>query len=364
MFCENLSNLSFELTRLSRGVAVILAAEKDFDYKALQAIIKDCEISVVGAFFPGLIAEGKSHYSGFIVQHFDSPFKVQLYDTKNVKTEFSQGVIPNGSISKGTGLILMDALSDDNQAFLNTIFYEFGKDFKFIGGGAGSLELVQKPCVFDKDGIYIDKAIILFLQEKVAIGLQHGYYRMAGPFVATRTEGNKILELNWENPYEVYSNIINQDSPIPVSKEDFLSVSKGYPIGLSSKGHEDIVRDLISVDPDGSIYSIDAVPENAALYVLKGEKTKVIEAVSLSCMEALSQITDEPSRCLIIDCVSRELFLGDDFDKEIKMANNTLAARFKNMQIEGILSMGEISTFRNGRLEIYNKTFLITMLYV
>jgi hypothetical protein len=179
MYCETLSSLSTELTQLSSGVAVVFAAEQDFDYGALQVVLKETKITVVGAFFPGLIAEGKSHYSGFIVQHFDSPFKVQLYDTKNVNTEFAQGVIPNGSMSKGTGLILMDALSDDNQAFLNTIFYEFGKDFKFIGGGAGSLDLIHKPCIFDKDGIYADKAIILLLQEKVVIGVKHGYTRMA-----------------------------------------------------------------------------------------------------------------------------------------------------------------------------------------
>jgi hypothetical protein len=364
MYCETLSSLSTELTQLSSGIAVVFAAEQDFDYGALQVVMKETKITVVGAFFPGVIAEGQAHHSGFVLKHFDSPFKVQLYDTKNVNTEFAQGVIPNGSMSKGTGLILMDALSDDNQAFLNTIFYEFGKDFKFIGGGAGSLELVQKPCVFDKDGIYIDKAIILLLQEKVAIGLQHGYYRMAGPFVATRTEGNKIIELNWENPYEVYSNIVNQDSSIPITKEDFLSVSKCYPLGLGHKGHEDIVRDPIFADSDGSIHCIDAVPENAALYVLKGDKTKLIEAASSSCIEALSQLTDEPSHCLIIDCVSRELFLGDDFGKEIKIASDTLTKRFKNMQIEGVLSMGEVSTFKNGRLEIYNKTFLTTLLYV
>jgi hypothetical protein len=187
---------------------------------------------------------------------------------------------------------------------------------------------------------------------------------MAGPFVATRAEGKKIIELNWENPYEVYSNIVNQDSSIPITKEDFLSVSKCYPLGLGHKGHEDIVRDPIFVDSDGSIHCIDAVPENAALYVLKGEKTKLIEATSLSCTEALSQLTDEPSHCLIIDCVSRELFLGDDFGKEIKIASDTLTKRFKNMQIEGVLSMGEVSTFKNGRLEIYNKTFLTTLLYV
>ena len=361
MYCDKLNRLSIELTQLSSGIAVVFAAEKDFDYGALQVVLKETKITVVGALFPGVIAEGQVRHSGFVLKHFDSSFDLQLCDSKKVIQEFSRN-----NISAGTGIILMDALSQGNQAFLNTVFYELGKDFKFIGGGAGSLELVQKPCVFDKDGIYIDKAIILLLQEKVAIGVKHGYTRMAGPFVATRTEGNKIVELNWENPYEVYSNIVNQDSSIPISKEDFLSVSKGYPIGLSSKGHEDIVRDLISVDPAGSIYSIDAVPENAALYVLKGDKTKLIEAASSSCIEALSQLTDEhePSHCLIIDCVSRELFLGDDFGKEIKIASDTLTKRFKNMQIEGVLSMGEVSTFKNGRLEIYNKTFLTTLLYV
>jgi hypothetical protein len=282
-----------------------------------------------------------------------------MCDSKKINQKF-----PQSNLSLGTGIILMDSLAKGNQDFLNSVFYEYGKDFKFIGGGAGSLDLVQKPCIFDKDGIYANKALILLLQEKVALGVKHGYTRMAGPFVATRTEGTKIIELNWENPYEVYSNVVNNDSPIPISKEDFFSVSKGYPLGLSCKGHEDIVRDPISVDSDGSIQCIDAVPENAALYVLKGEKIKLIEAASLSCLEALSQLADEPSYCLIIDCVSRVLFLGEDFDKEIKMASDTLAIRFKNMPIEGILSMGEISTFKNGRLEIYNKTFLTTMLYV
>jgi hypothetical protein len=359
MYCEKLSDLSNELNQLSSGIAVVFAAEKDFDYVALQVVMKETKITVVGAFFPGVIAEGQVRHSGFVLKHFDSSFDLQLCDSKKVIQEFSRN-----NISAGTGIILMDALSQWNQAFLKTIFYKLGKDFKFIGGGAGSLDLIHKPCVFDKDGIYADKAIILLLQKKIVIGVKHGYTRMAGPFVATRTEGKKIVELNWENPYEVYSNIVNQDSSIPITKEDFLSVSKCYPLGLGHKGHEDIVRDPIFADSDGSIHCIDAVPENAALYVLKGDKTKLIEAASSSCIEALSQLTDEPSHCLIIDCVSRELFLGDDFGKEIKIASDTLTKRFKNMQIEGVLSMGEVSTFKNGRLEIYNKTFLTTLLYV
>ena len=359
MYCEKLSSLSTELTQLSSGIAVVFAAEKDFDYEALQVVLKETKIAVVGAFFPGVIAEGQVRHSGFVLKHFDSSFDLQLCDLNNVDIEF-----PRNNIFTGTGIILMDALSVGNQDFLNIVLYECGKDFKFIGAGAGSLDLIHKPCIFDKDGIYAEKAIILFLQQKVALGVKHGYDRMAGPFVATRTEGKKIVELNWENPYEVYSNIVNQDSSIPISKKDFLSVSKCYPLGLGRKGHEDIVRDPISVDSDGSIHCIDEVPENSALYILKGEKTKLIEAASLSCLEALNQLTGEPNCCFLFDCVARLLFLGDDFDKEIKIVSDTLATRFKNIQIEGVLSMGEVSTFKNGRLEIYNKTVLTTMLHV
>ena len=46
---------------------------------------------------------------------------------------------------------------------------KYRDDFKFIGSGAGSLDLVQKPCVFDKDGVYQDRAIVLLLKTNVTV---------------------------------------------------------------------------------------------------------------------------------------------------------------------------------------------------
>ena len=179
-------------------------------------------------------------------------------------------------LDQGIGLVLIDGLSDNNQDFLNRVFYELGHDFKFIGSGAGSLDLVQKPCVFDKDGVYQDRAIVLLLKTNVAIGIQHGYQRIAGPIVATETRGSKLLELNWENAFETYSKVVNEHSNVKITKDDFFNVSKGYPLGITRKGYEDIVRDPISVTESGTLNCIDDVPENAAVYILKGEPDRLI----------------------------------------------------------------------------------------
>ena len=358
MYCKDTIALEKNLTNLNNGIAIIYAAEKGFDFLELQKIIQQSSIPVVGAFFPGLISEGALHYSGYILQHIDSPYQLIISDSKIKNPELSKG-----SITKGTGLILMDGLADSNQSFLNSIFYELGHSFKFIGSGAGSLDLVQKPCLFDKDGIYEDKVILILLEDEVAIGLKHGYDRIAGPFVATSTTKSRIMELNWENAYDSYAQIVNNDSSVPISKEDFFSISKGYPLGISRKGHEDIVRDPISVDEEGVLNCLDDIPENVALYILKGEPQKLISAAKSSCQQALNAVSGKPKSCLLIDCISRVLYLGDNFDKELLAATEEIHSAYPTITVEGILSMGEISTFQDGRLELYNKTFLATMLY-
>jgi len=359
MYIATKEQLAQEILNYDTGAVVILCAEKGFTFTDIQPILRSAKVPVVGAYFPGLIAERKLQYSGFIVQHFTCETEVYSFDSKDLDSVSFKAK----NIESGTGLILMDSFADGNQAFLNRLFYELGHNFRFIGSGAGSLELVQKPCIFDKDGLYENKAIVLLLHTKVSIGLKHGYDRIAGPFVATNTSDSKIFELNWENAFDCYSDIVNSDSDVPVTKEDFFAVSKGYPLGISRKGHEDIVRDPISVDNQGNLYCIDDVPENAALYVLKGDADKLINAAKASCNEAIDGSRGNIQNCLLIDCVSRVLYLGDDFDKEIKEACDTLMSKHPDMHVEGLLSLGEISTFKDGSLSLYNKTFLTTLLY-
>lgn len=359
MFCENIIALKDKLAPYTTGTLVVLAGEKGFSYASLQPILQEAKVPIIGAFFPGLIAENELHYSGFLLLHFRSEAEVYLFDSKDI----SSIKFRDSAIKQRTSLVLLDGLASENQAFLNALYYELGQNIKFIGGGAGSLDLIQKPCVFDAQGIYQNKALVLLIKSKVAIGIQHGYTRLAGPMIATATKANKVAELNWENAYDCYSDAVNDDSSIPITKEDFFNIAKGYPLGISRKGHEDIVRDPISVDEDGVLNCIDDVPENAALYILKGEPEKLLEAAVASCNDAVGQVDGEVEQCLFIDCVSRVLYLGDEFSKEIKAATNAIHSKYPKLHAKGILSLGEISTYKDGKLELYNKTFLTTLVY-
>lgn len=359
MYISSIDQLRQEVNACQSGTLVILATEKSCDFKKVQPILKESQVPIVGAFFPGIIAENELRYTGFLLVHFDTESEVYFFDSKDIPSvNFS-----NSKIMQGTGLVLLDGLASGNQAFLNALFYELGQNIKFIGGGAGSLDLVQKPCIFDAQGIYENKALVLLLKSKVAIGIQHGYTRLSGPFVATATKASQVAELNWENAYDCYSSVVNGDSIIPISKEGFFNIAKGYPLGISRKGHEDIVRDPISVDDNGVLNCIDDVPENAALYILKGEPKKLIDAAVMSCKDAVEQVDGKVEHCLLIDCVSRVLYLGDEFSREINAATDAIHATHPNLHVKGILSLGEISTYKDGRLELYNKTFLTTIVY-
>ncbi len=359
MYITSIDELRERVMAFQSGTLVVLEGEKGFSYDSLQPILQEARVPIVGAFFPGLIAQDELRYSGFLLLHFKSESDVYFFDSKDISSvKFSES-----TIKKGTGLVLVDGLASDNQAFLNALFYELGQNIKFIGGGSGSLDLVQKPCIFDSQGIYQDKALVVLIKTNVAIGIQHGYTRLAGPMVATATEASKVAELNWESAYDSYSETVNKDSPIPISKKDFFTVAKGYPLGISRKGHEDIVRDPISVDQDGALYCIDDVPINAALYILKGEPNKLIDAAVASCKDAVGQVNGDIEHCLLIDCVSRVLYLGDEFSREITAATDAIHTKYPKLHAKGILSLGEISTYKDGRLELYNKTFLTTLIH-
>jgi hypothetical protein len=52
---------------------------------------------------------------------------------------------------------------------------------------------------------------------------------------------------------------------------------------------------------------------------------------------------------LFIDCISRVLFMREDFNKELAILN-------RNQPINGILSIGEIANPGSSNLALFNKT--------
>ena len=241
--------------------------------------------------------------------------------------------------------------------YLELINDQLGAQYSFIGGGAGSLTLVQQPCLMTREGVFQDAALGCLLKQKVRLGIRHGWQRLAGPFLVTEAEGNNVKKLNWRPALDVYREVVEDDANVRLGIDNFFEHAKGYPFGMIREQEEDIVRDPISTNEDGVLLCVGEVPENSAVYILKGRSTQLIDAARQAFEDCQGgEKTTTEDHLLVVDCISRTLFLEEEFSSELGELQNGETPPV------GILSLGEIASFGAGALEFFNKTIVLGQL--
>ena len=228
----------------------------------------------------------------------------------------------------------------------------------YFGGGAGSLTLEQKPCVFTNDGLYQDAAVFCVLNMASRIGVRHGWNKVDGPFIVTKAEGNIIKELNWENPFTVYKRVVENHSGKIFTDDNFFDIAKGYPFGILKEDAECIVRDPLMVNENDELVCVGELEDNMVVDILNGNETSLIAASKKATEDSINQ-ANSPSKAILIDCISRILFLEENFDKELSTITSTIKSKFPDVSIGGALTLGEISSYGEGFLEFYNKTVVV-----
>lgn len=154
----------------------------------------------------------------------------------------------------------------------------------------------------------------------------------------------------------MYQEIVEDDSGAKLICENFYALAMRYPFGLYKEGAEDIVRDPIMTNEKGELICVGEVPENSLLNILKGEPDSLVQAAGLAAKEAGDkEICDN----LIVDCISRALFLGDDFGRELAAVKENLVTAGEQGIPAGMLTLGEISSYGETTLEFFNKTIVV-----
>ncbi len=344
----------------------------DDEHTTPEQLIHFCNkkgIQLIGGVFPGLIVEGQQKKKGALIRQFNCWHRPQLLPRLDQGIETIPFLdIPQPEGDMYTCLTLVDGLTKNISDLLKKLHGHLGNKAKFIGGGCGNAQLQQAPCVFSNDGVFQDAAIFCVLKHRAALSVQHGWQKLNGPLVATRTEGNIIYELNWDNAFKVYQSYIFQDAQLEIAPDNFFSIAKSYPFGIYKENQEDIVRDPISVGPEGELICVGEVPENTVLYLLKGEKANLIKSAEIAAQEIKAVIEERGGKglqpeTLLIDCFSRTLFLENDFQQEISVFNTPAHIECLNNQPFGALTLGEISSLGAGNLEFFNKTLVVGALY-
>ncbi len=343
------------------SLLLMFGEKQALDFDSLNKSLSPLNISFFGGIFPGIIYGGNRYEEGCILIKLDTIEKpILVHGLQNKNFELPKFIDIEALYGeKRTVLTFVDGLTSNIAVYLSKLYNVLGNTVNFIGGGAGSLSLVQQPCVFTNEGMFQDAAIICFLDYKSKMGVRHGWQQLEGPIVATRTEGNLIHELNWQNAFEVYKEVIDQDNSTPIAKDNFFDIAKAYPFGIFKEDSEDIVRDPIAVDENGALVCVGEVPENTVLYILKGEKNALISSAKKAAEDTISGDTPEIAQTLIVDCISRTLFLEDDFSEELKVVSEAFNKTNQSIDPQGILTLGEISSYGEGYLEFFNKTIVI-----
>jgi hypothetical protein len=350
------------------GVMVAESGAPDLD--ALVKALVDTRVPFFGGLFPSLIDGQCKRDSGALLvplPRLTEPILVRDLDSDRFTVPDALPFVQWHRGSKPTALILVDGLSPNISHFLRAVYHQLGNRVSYWGGGAGSLTLKPRPCVFTREGVHQGAAILALSSLPSRLGVRHGWRELKGPFMATRSNRNVIIQLNWRNAFDVYRSTVEADAGVTITPENFFRVASGYPFGIRKEGQEVLVRDPVAVDEHGRLTCVGEVPENAALSILKGESRLLISAAGQAARDAAADggaTTPRPIRhCLLADCVSRGLFLGDQFEEELAEIARGLGSDAEGCSPVGMLTLGEISSHGEGYLEFFNKTSVVAVVH-
>jgi hypothetical protein len=365
---------------LERAIAKVVAAENvksllimscdanGFTADAVNPVLQKASIPVFGGIFPALIYGNERMEQGSIVVGLPKEARVavipDLSDNSLDYVKLIDHHFPEiGNVK--TMFVFVDGFAKRIGAFIGSLFTVFGLENNYIGGGAGSLSLKQKPCLFTREGLIRDGAVLALLDLHSGVGVSHGWESVRGPFKVTESDRNRIITLNWQPAFDLYKKVVEEHTRLRIDENNFFEVSKAFPFGIAKIGAEGIVRDPLLVEADHSLVCVGEVPEGSFVHILKGDEASLIKAAESAwrlSQEAFKyQAGDrhmESKLTIFIDCISRVLFLGERFKEEL----NSVYRASEPQVLIGACTIGEIANSGTDYLEFYNKTSVVAQL--
>ena len=348
------------------SVMILIGDNGSPDPAELVQQLNSAGIRFFGGVFPALVSGTQCYFKGTVLKPV--PLMADPHIIKGLDEEtFTIPAFPELSNlpadADPTAFVFVDGLTANIVMFLQKMFQTLGTSVHYVGGGAGSLSLKQAPVLFTPECAFQDAALVAVSPLKSGLGVRHGWERLAGPVVATRTEKNVIAELNWQSAFDVYRDVVEEDSGKQFDGTNFMDLAKSYPLGMLREGVEDVVRDPLSVNDDGEIVSVGEVPENTAMYILKGNPEDLPVAAGRAAEESMQSIDSDIRTCMVVDCISRPLYLGDDISKELEAVKSHVSKEENEVELFGVFSLGEISSYGEGLPEFFNKTIVVGALH-
>lgn len=339
-----------ELNPNIKSVMLMIADDNHPSKAFLDPLLQAFSKPIIGGIFPEIIVAGKRQKAGCMFLGLRYKLKTLLLeDTEDylrlLQEEYSGDLNKEGSL-----LIFVDALSPGKNNLLDNIYDTFGINMSYLGASCGSLNLNSFPCTLHNTGMHAGAAVVGLTKSRAKVGVAHGWQPVSKPLKITEASGTTIKTIDWMPAFQVYKKEIFLHAGESIEIDDFFSIAKFYPFGMIRMDDEMIIRDVLKTNGT-DLFLIDEIEEGEHVRLMTSDINALLEGARKSRLlaEADNTLTEN---LFCIDCITRALFMGEHFEKELNIIQD-------QGHLNGVLGMGEIANIGESYLNIYNKTSVV-----
>lgn len=335
--------LSDCLVRAPGSGAIALVAEADkARVPALQAVLRELDMPMIGGVFPELIVDSRFQRSGVLLTQLPSMRPYRLLTDLSPERHHASAVaaiselvdtsLPDG----GAVFMLLDGLYQHTATLMADLYADLGDACHYAGASAGSETFQPTPCLFDAHQMTDKGMLAVALPHHPGAVLVHHYSVADDVLVVGASVGNRITRINGRPAFEQYAEWVAHHHGAQVTRENFYSMGVHFPFALVRAHGDVLIRVPVDVDPDGALLCTGEVPEGALLSIAK--------AIEPGDMSAVDTLVDQRRRLggsneMFFYCAGRRMHLGPN-GAELELKG--LQERLGGTPVLGALTLGEV----------------------
>ncbi|MFA5118785.1 MAG: FIST N-terminal domain-containing protein [Candidatus Omnitrophota bacterium] len=275
-----------------------------------------------------------------------------------------------GNMRRAFSVIFSDALIEESANLISGIQEKLGKSFPFIGGSAADNLTQVKTNLYYNQEIFSDGCVGMLWGGKLnfGMGIKHGWKPLGKPHTVTLSQGNIVVTIDDIPAAQLYESYLGYN--LAKLKRELKHISIFYPIGIYLPGEKEyLLRNVLSVDNDGSLRFQGDVPQGSMVRIMISTKETCLEATrqaiddsKKSIYNPMTEHRKENERNFIIafSSLSRYLLLKREAEQELEIIKKSFG---QDTPILGLYTHGEVAplTAENylGKVYLHNQSITI-----
>jgi len=266
------------------------------------------------------------------------------------------------NIRRDLSVIFSNGLMRDGAGFLSGIQEKLGRSFPLAGASASDNLAFKKTYQYFGEEVLTSGACGILLGGKInfGLGVKHGWKPLGKPRYVTKAGGGTVEKIDNVPAANIYCEYLACD--LKQLKKELRRISILYPIGIYLSGEEEyLLRNILSIEDNGTLVFQGDVPENCMVRLMIGTKESCLSATQQAIEEVKKGLFGRPCNFLLVfDSVSRYTLLGRQAPQELEMIKEKFG---RDMPIMGLYTYGEQAPLKavnyQGKTYFHNQTLTL-----